>query len=126
VGVIVLQQFPTCPEVPVSPWHYLPIQPTSVLVDMNRATKYRRIAADCFAVAQQLPNTLSKVTMLASANAWLRLADYAEQSSDSCGLSPSAGRAGDFSSRRPARFDNTLPCQIVIIVAALIASDWRS
>jgi hypothetical protein len=49
---------------------------------MNRAAKYRRYAADCFAVAQQVSSALLKANMLSMATSWLRLADHAEQSSD--------------------------------------------
>jgi hypothetical protein len=47
---------------------------------MYRAARYRRNAADCFAVAQQLSDSLSKARMLAMASSWLALADHAEQS----------------------------------------------
>jgi hypothetical protein len=49
---------------------------------MNRAVKYRRNAADCFAVAQQLTDPNLKATMLAMASSWSALADHAQQSSD--------------------------------------------
>jgi hypothetical protein len=48
---------------------------------VNQAKKYRRHAADCFAVAQHLNDPLLKEAMLGMARSWSTLADYAEQSS---------------------------------------------
>jgi hypothetical protein len=61
---------------------------------MNRAAKYRRNAADCFAIAQQLTDPHSKLTILRMAQRWVALADYAEQSSD-LGLSDGPPEADD-------------------------------
>jgi hypothetical protein len=47
---------------------------------MNRYTKYRQNAADCFAVAQQLSDPGLKASMLEMAQSWLMLADRAGQS----------------------------------------------
>jgi hypothetical protein len=47
-------------------------------VPMDRFVKYRRNAADCFAVAQQLEDPHLKATMLAMAGSWSALADHAE------------------------------------------------
>jgi hypothetical protein len=45
---------------------------------MNRAVKYRRNATDCFAMAQQFPDPLSKAGMLAMSQSWLVLAEVAQ------------------------------------------------
>jgi hypothetical protein len=42
---------------------------------MNRYTKYRQNAADCFAVAQQLSDPGLKASMLEMAQCWLMLAE---------------------------------------------------
>jgi hypothetical protein len=47
---------------------------------MNRYTKYRQNAADCFAVAQQLSDPGLKAGMLEMAQSWLMLADRVEKS----------------------------------------------
>jgi hypothetical protein len=49
---------------------------------MDRAAKYCRNAADCFAVAQLITDPHLKATMLAMANSWSALADHAEQTSE--------------------------------------------
>jgi hypothetical protein len=49
---------------------------------MKRSAKYRRNAADGFAVAQHFTDPDLKATMLAMAHSWSALADHAEQTSD--------------------------------------------
>jgi hypothetical protein len=46
---------------------------------MSQAAKYRRHAADCFAVAQHLNDPDLKATMLQMAHSWSTLADHVEQ-----------------------------------------------
>jgi hypothetical protein len=49
---------------------------------MNRADKYRRSAAECFAVAQHLADPYLKATMLEMARSWTALAERTEQGGD--------------------------------------------
>jgi hypothetical protein len=49
---------------------------------VSPADKYRRNAADCFAVAQHLSDADLKATMLSMARSWEALAGHAERSAD--------------------------------------------
>jgi len=49
---------------------------------MNRSARYRRKAADCFAVSQHLTDPALKATMLLMAQSWSALADYTEPDRD--------------------------------------------
>jgi hypothetical protein len=62
---------------------------------MNRSTKYRRTAADCYALAQHC-SPLSKATMLAMSQSWLVLADHADHADH-------ADQSSGISSREPGR-----------------------
>jgi hypothetical protein len=58
---------------------------------MSEAAKYRRLAADSFAVAQHLTDPNLKAAMLGMARSWLTLADHSEEGaafSDAPALGP--------------------------------------
>jgi hypothetical protein len=51
-------------------------------VAINRSARYRRKAADCFAMSQHLTDPALKATMLLMAQSWSALADYTEPNGD--------------------------------------------
>jgi hypothetical protein len=53
-----------------------------IIDGMNRGAKYRRHAADCFAMAQHVTNPHLKATMLGMAASWSTLAEHAQQRAD--------------------------------------------
>jgi hypothetical protein len=70
---------------------------------MNRSNKYRRTAADCYALAQHC-SPLSKATMLAMSQSWLVLADHADHADQSSGISGRGpGRAKPLQSLKHSR-----------------------
>jgi hypothetical protein len=49
---------------------------------VDRYRKYRRNAADCLAIANQLADPRSRARMITMAQSWLVLADHVEQGGD--------------------------------------------
>jgi hypothetical protein len=62
---------------------------------MASPEQYRRYAADCLTVAQQIGNPADRATLLLKAEIWLSLAEQAERAATGCPPAAAADNRGD-------------------------------